>query len=69
MGQEWFNSIEMNSTHKFILDSLKHKPIGQTLHFVWYIKDIGIAALFKGNEIFKKYILNVEKEKKNKSGY
>ena len=55
----------MNSTHSFILDSLKDAPIGKTVHFVWYITDIGIAALFKGNENFKIYNLNVEKEAKN----
>tara|TARA_B100001769_G_C21506723_1_gene292521 strand:- start:172 stop:414 length:243 start_codon:yes stop_codon:yes gene_type:complete len=55
----------MNSTHGFILDSLKDQPIGETIHFVWYITDIGIAALFKGKENFKIYNLNVEKEAKN----
>ena len=54
----------MNSTHDFILDSLKDEPIGETIHFVWYITDIGIAALFKGNKSFKIYDLNVEKESK-----
>ena len=57
----------MNSTHDFILDSLKEEPIGETAHFVWYITDIGIAALFKQNENFKIYNLNVEKEAKNVS--
>ena len=55
----------MNSTHEFILDSLKEEPIGETLHFVWYITDIGIAALFKENKNFEIYNLNVEKEAKN----
>ena len=55
----------MNSTHDFLIDSLKEEPIGETVHFVWYITDIGIAALFKGNENFKIYNLNVEKEAKN----
>ena len=55
----------MNSTHHFILDSLKEEPIGETVHFVWYITDIGIAALFKRNENFTVYNLNVEKEAKN----
>ena len=55
----------MNSTHGFILDSLKDQPIGETEHFVWFITDIGIAALFKGYENFKFYDLNVEKEAKN----
>ena len=64
-GGNWFNSIKMNSTNCFILDSLKDQPIGETGHFVWFITDIGIAALFKGNENFKIYNLNVEKEAKN----
>ena len=55
----------MNSTHYFILDSLKDEPIGETIHFVWYITDIGIAALFKENKNLKIYNLNVEKEAKN----
>ena len=55
----------MNSTHDFILDSLKDEPIGETTHFVWYITDIGIAALFKENKNLKIYNLNVEKEAKN----
>ena len=55
----------MNSTHDFILDSLKDEPIGETVHFVWYITDIGIAALFKENKNFEIYNLNAEKEAKN----
>ncbi len=55
----------MNSTHGFLLDSLKDEPIGETIHFVWYITDIGIAALFKGNENFNIYSLNVGKEAKD----
>ena len=55
----------MNATHGFLLDSLKEDPIGETVHFVWYITDIGIAALFKVNEILMTYSVNVEKEAKN----
>ena len=55
----------MNSTHGFLLDSLKEEPIGETVHFVWYITDIGIAALFKGTEILITYSVNVEKEAKD----
>ena len=55
----------MNSTHDFILDSLKDEPIGETMHFVWYITDIGIVALFKENKNLKIYNLNVEKEAKS----
>ena len=55
----------MNAPHGFLLDSLKEEPIGETVHFVWYITDIGIAALFKGNEILNTYSVNVEKEAKD----
>ena len=55
----------MHSTNDFILDSLRDEPIGETIHFVWYITDIGIAALFKENKNFKIYNLSVEKEAKN----
>ena len=55
----------MNFTHDFILDSLKDEPIGETTHFVWYITDIGIAALFKENKNLKIHNLNVEKEAKD----
>ena len=55
----------MNSTHGFLLDSLKEEPIGETVHFVWYITDVGIVALFKGNENLNIYKLIVEKEAKN----
>ena len=55
----------MNSTQNFILDSLKDEPIGETVHFIWFITDIGISALFKRNENFKIYNLNVEKEANN----
>ena len=52
----------MNTTHQFILESLKTEPIGESLHFVWYITDIGIVALFKGNETLKTYNISAEKE-------
>ena len=52
----------MNSTHTFILDSIKERPIGETDHFVWFITDIGIAALFKKNENFNIYNKYVYKE-------
>ena len=55
----------MNSTNAFILDSIKDQPIGETGNFVWFITDIGIAALFKGNKDYKIYNLNVDKEAKN----
>ena len=55
----------MDSTSDLIIDSLKEEQIGDTDHFIWFITDIGIAALFKGNENFKFYNLNVEREAKN----
>ena len=56
------NPTSMNSTHSFILDSIKDKPLGETEHFVWFITDIGIVALFKREEKFETYISNVEIE-------
>jgi len=52
----------MNSTYDLIIDSLKEEPIGETDHFVWFITDIGIVALFKKNENFENYSSNVEIE-------
>ena len=52
----------MNSTQEFILDSIKERPIGETDHFVWFITDIGIAALFKKNDNINIYNKYVDKE-------
>ena len=52
----------MDSTSDLIIDSLKEEPIGETNHFIWFITDIGIAALFKREENFKTYSSNVEIE-------
>ena len=52
----------MDSTSDLINDSLKEKPIGETDHFIWYITDIGIVALFKREENFETYSFNVEIE-------
>ena len=52
----------MDSTCDLIIDSLKDEPIGETDHFIWFITDIGIAALFKGEENFETYSSNVEIE-------
>ena len=52
----------MDSTSDLIIDSLKEEPIGETDHFIWFITDIGVAALFKRDENFKTYSLNVEIE-------
>ena len=52
----------MDSTFELIIDSLKDEPIGETDHFIWFITDIGIVALFKKDENFKTYSSNVEIE-------
>ena len=52
----------MDSTFDLIIDSLKEEPIGETDHFIWFITDIGIVALFKKDENFKTYGSNVEIE-------
>ena len=52
----------MDSTCDLIIDSLKEEPIGETDHFIWFITDIGIVALFKREENFKTYSSNVETE-------
>ena len=52
----------MDSTSDLIIDSLKDEPIGETNHFTWFVTDIGIAALFKGEENFETYSSNVEIE-------
>ena len=52
----------MDSTSDLIIDSLKEEPIGETDHFIWFITDIGIVSLFKGEENFETYSLNVEIE-------
>ena len=45
-----------------IIDSLKEEPIGETVHFIWFITDIGIAALFKREQNYEIYSSNVEVE-------
>ena len=52
----------MDSASDLIIDSLKEEPIGETDHFIWFITDIGIAALFKREENFETYSSNVEIE-------
>ena len=52
----------MDSTCDLIIDSLKEEPIGETDHFIWFITDIGIAALFKREENYEIYSSNVEIE-------
>ena len=52
----------MDSTCDLIIDSLKEEPIGETDHFIWFITDIGIVALFKRDENFETYNSKVEIE-------
>ena len=52
----------MDSTSDLIIDSLKEEPIGETDHFIWFITDIGIAALFKREQNYEFYSSNVEIE-------
>ena len=52
----------MDSTSDLIIDSLKEEPIGETDHFIWFITDIGIAALFKREQKYEIYSANVEIE-------
>ena len=52
----------MDSTSDLIIDSLKDGPIGETNHFIWFITDIGIVALFKREENFETYNSSVATE-------
>ena len=52
----------MDLTCDLIIDPLKEEPIGETDHFIWFITDIGIVALFKRKENFDTYRSNVEIE-------
>ena len=52
----------MDSTCDLIIDSLKEEPIGETDHFIWFITDIGIVALFKREANFETYSSSVEIE-------
>jgi len=52
----------MDSTSDLIIDSLKEEPIGETDHFIWFITDIGIVALFKRDDNYETYSSNVEIE-------
>jgi len=55
----------MDSTCELIIDSLKEQPIGETDHFIWFITDIGIVALFKRQENFETYSSKIEIEANN----
>ena len=52
----------MDSTCDVIIDSLKEEPIGETDHFIWFITQIGIVALFKREQNYEIYSSNVEIE-------
>ena len=52
----------MDSTSDLIIAFLKEEPIGETDHFIWFITDIGIAALFKRDQNYEIYSSNVEIE-------
>ena len=52
----------MDTTSDLISDSLKDGPIGETNHFIWFITDIGIVALFKREENFETYNSSVATE-------
>ena len=52
----------MDSASDLIIESLKEEPIRETDHFIWFITDIGIVALFKREENFETYSSNVEIE-------
>ena len=38
----------MDPLHSLIRESLKQRSLGQSRNFEWYITEIGIAALMKG---------------------
>ena len=52
----------MDSISDLIIDSLKEEPIGETDHFIWFVTDIGIVALFKREENIETYSSNAEIE-------
>ena len=52
----------MDSTSDLIIDSLREEPIGETDHFIWFITDIGIVALFRKEENFEIYSSKFEIE-------
>ena len=52
----------MDTTSDLIIESLEQEPIGETEHFIWFITDIGIVALFKRDENIEIYNSFVETE-------
>ena len=45
----------MEPIHSLIRDALKKQPLGQSKNFEWFITEIGIAALIKGNNNISSY--------------
>ena len=39
----------MDPLHSLIKDSLNQRPIGQSKNFIWFITEIGIAAIAKNH--------------------
>ena len=52
----------MDSTSDLMIDSLNEERNRETDHFIWFITDIGIAALFKKEQNYEIYSSNVEIE-------
>ena len=52
----------MDSIGDLIIYFLKEEPIGETDHYIWFITDIGIAALFKKEQNCEIHSSNVEIE-------
>ena len=45
----------MNSSESLLLKSLNDTPIGETENFVWFITEIGIAALVKDKKVLAEF--------------
>ena len=41
----------MDPLHSLIRESLNQRPLGQSKNFEWFITEIGIAALIKGQNM------------------
>ena len=62
-GQLKFLTEQLNGFNLwFDFYSLKEKQIGETDHFIWFITDNGIVAIFKREENFETYSSSVEIE-------
>ena len=40
----------MDASELIIKNSINNQPIGETMNLLWFICDIGIFAIFKGNK-------------------